>query len=475
MFSKLFHSKAVGFSLKEDLIHYAVASFYQNKIRIHQADSFHIESKAALHKFQSYLKLYPAAVCHCPSSILIKSLIDQKIPQKDKQKILNYQMESISLNDPVIFNETPNKSTLIAVKENSVKELKEKLKALEFKAQKTILRPLAIAFLSNLTNKDYAAKVILFFSFSSVDFIFTNQDQLQHYSSFDCSFHTPEQIALKILRLIFVISESKPMIKHIEIGGLFDQHHEIIQILQTHAGYDLPKKINSCVEPQYHSYLPEIGLALNVLNSSDVGLNKINTLDLYQIFRKKIKVHLSLIGTIALLCLLFWHMKFSQIKNSNQQLLVQNLTILGLNEDKPLKFSFDQLTKLKNKIGEIQKKYPPFSYQADVPTVSEVLLYLSELNQTLHLKENASSFIIEDFKYHLISFPTIKSPNIPYKVQVTFSFSTDSSLTARKIHESLLKAKSIIDINKKVDWSYQNNCYKVSFYLKNLSPAKLYD
>lgn len=118
----------------------------------------------------------------------------------------------------------------------------------------------------------------------------------------------------------------------------------------------------------------------------------------------------------------------------------------------------------------IQKydKEPVFLLQA--PTVSEVLAWISNSPLFTTLQKAGDPIELIGLKYNLVSMPKIGHARDPYQAKVEIQFGLKQSMSARKLHEDLLRGDYLVDSSQEITWEPLNDGYQASFYLKNRAP-----
>ena len=115
----------------------------------------------------------------------------------------------------------------------------------------------------------------------------------------------------------------------------------------------------------------------------------------------------------------------------------------------------------------IQKADKESPYLPQVPSVAEVLTWLSSHPLVEAMRYGNDPLNLLNIKYELVSFPHIGAMTKPYRGKIEIEFQVKSPMNARKFHESLLQSNAMVDPNEEVTWEALLNSYRVSFYLKN--------
>lgn len=121
---------------------------------------------------------------------------------------------------------------------------------------------------------------------------------------------------------------------------------------------------------------------------------------------------------------------------------------------------------------EIQATPQMFPLQPNVPTVSDVLAWISTHPQFVPSKSSAndqelSSLEIENFNYTMIRRPEPNKKQEKYQVKVEVEFSSPSPKMAREFHDALIAPNDIVDPKAEIKWNSNRNKYTTSFYLKD--------
>ena len=114
------------------------------------------------------------------------------------------------------------------------------------------------------------------------------------------------------------------------------------------------------------------------------------------------------------------------------------------------------------------KNKKPFAYSSPLPTVSDVLAWISTHPKlsSYQEKEGKDVFIeMEKVKYQMVKYPHVGAENQSYQVQVELAFRCTSPQAARAFH-SALQEDSLIDDKKQISWKNQESFYQASFFLK---------
>ncbi len=224
-------------------------------------------------------------------------------------------------------------------------------------------------------------------------------------------------------------------------------------------------------------YLVEVGSAL-ILNpisksSPNFALKRDSYRSIYKQYRKPLHLSLILLSSLFLVHSLIWKTQMQKQMKINQNIYSEILSMPSIewNELQTLYSpQFEGERSIQNLdliFTQPSKRSAPFLLKPNTFLVSETLAWLKNLYSQLTINGEERPFILDQFEYKLVSTPTMKKQKTPYLVKVSMTFSTNSPETARQLHELLLKEKNFIQMKKKLSWSFQNNLYQASFYLKN--------
>jgi hypothetical protein len=117
------------------------------------------------------------------------------------------------------------------------------------------------------------------------------------------------------------------------------------------------------------------------------------------------------------------------------------------------------------------KKYDKEAlFLLQAPTVSEVLAWISNNAMFTSLAKQGDPFDLIHLQYHLVSFPKIGHMRDPYQAKVELQFRLKHSMSARNLHEELLRGDHLVDSSQEIIWEPFNDGYQATFYLKNRVP-----
>lgn len=130
--------------------------------------------------------------------------------------------------------------------------------------------------------------------------------------------------------------------------------------------------------------------------------------------------------------------------------------------------SQDQLSLRISLLEKELKSIPDlFPLEPNIPTVSDVLAWLSTHPKVLGNNSSAPLIKLEAFNYSLIKRPEITKKQDKYQVKVDLEFSSANPTAAREFHDALLAPNQFIDPKAEVKWSTQKGRYKTTFLLKD--------
>lgn len=145
-------------------------------------------------------------------------------------------------------------------------------------------------------------------------------------------------------------------------------------------------------------------------------------------------------------------------KNNGEVLAVANL-----NRD-------DLLERLEFIHKDIQGTPDSFPLFANTPTVSDVLVWLSNHPYVVHVNEDGSKesrLELENFNYTMLKRPVQGKKQEKYQVKVELEFSSPTPKWAREFHDALIVPNDYVDAKSEVKWSTNRGHYRTSFYLKD--------
>ncbi len=108
---------------------------------------------------------------------------------------------------------------------------------------------------------------------------------------------------------------------------------------------------------------------------------------------------------------------------------------------------------------KISKDAKAFPLVPDLPSAREVVAWLSELQEPVDIIQ---------FNYTLVQYPKAGGKHEPYSVKVDIEFTAENPEIAHRFQDAVEKAPTFIDKNQKVQWSVEQNSYKLSFNLRKI-------
>jgi hypothetical protein len=114
--------------------------------------------------------------------------------------------------------------------------------------------------------------------------------------------------------------------------------------------------------------------------------------------------------------------------------------------------------------SKIKKEIKPFPFYLNTLNVSNFLKYLNNLD--------IGEIEIKKINYDLEKFPNLSEKNEPYLTKIQIEFLASDISLAREFHLKLLNDKKFINSSKDIHLDILNNCYKLTFYLKNNTGLK---
>lgn len=137
--------------------------------------------------------------------------------------------------------------------------------------------------------------------------------------------------------------------------------------------------------------------------------------------------------------------------------------------------SIEQLTaeELLNRVEflneEISKAPQPIALMPNIPTVSDLLAWLSNHPNVVfkdpEKNERQPLVQIEHLSYSLLKRPEEKKKGGRYEVKVELEFTSPTPKVAREFHDALIEDNSFIDPKGEVKWSSNRGVYRTSFFL----------
>jgi hypothetical protein len=223
-------------------------------------------------------------------------------------------------------------------------------------------------------------------------------------------------------------------------------------------------------------YAISIGLSLDTLlkDKSSLQFRQEEFTSKKQLRRARFSLFLFTLS-ICILSLLLFFTSEKIFKNKEANLLSQLSTIEKSEQISSSDLSFtsipEKIKKLNEKIINESKKSP---YLSLAPRVCYLLEWLS----TNPLFKEANKEIVEilTIDYDLVSYPTIENPKKSCLAKVALSLKIKDPEIAKKIHESISKTSTLVDLTKEITWEELTvSTYHTSFFLKNKTFEEFYD
>lgn len=134
---------------------------------------------------------------------------------------------------------------------------------------------------------------------------------------------------------------------------------------------------------------------------------------------------------------------------------------------------------LSNRLTEFDELFftkDAYPHTPDLPSVSKTLEWLSGMaikaseGKTSEGKANEGGdapLELSTFNYTVVRRPDKAHPRERYQVRVDIEFSAPTAAKARRFHELLLSADSLVDTKQEVKWSLIASKWRASFFLKD--------
>lgn len=476
MISNFISYKSLGFSIDEYTLKYALISKTKNNFTVEKEEKFSLDCKTALQSFIELSQKVPTA-CSFPSYLGL--LRTEKLPQKKRAHatlILKNKVESTLLSDQVLLKDWKSqKKTLsyYAIKEKTVHKFNEKCKNLGLVCDHLHPQSFAYASLLAINNTGLEPKMYLCFNEWGCEVIILKKKVL-----LECFYlQSCTSLFIEKLHQRLHLLESKYKLPSSKVEVLNDSGASFAILDSITAKSDFHFERTQFPKFLLHKeYLGEIGSALILMETRQCFPSFMPQNKTYPLLKKKYKHHLLSSLLLILLTLgvqaALWTQRIGEQKKANQLLYSQ---IIGQIKKKPLKPSENLPTKLENKkaltsinkilLSRIQKT-PPYPLKPNTLLVTEVLMWFKSMYDQLPTDHYSNPIKLNSLEYKLVSYPIYKKKKAPYLVRVSLSFKASSPEIARGFHQLLLKDKEVIQSQKKVTWTFQNNLYHASFYLK---------
>ncbi len=466
--------KAIGLSIHQYTLKYALISKNKNEFTILEARTIDLTCKTALHSVQSLLEKVPAGASFPSKRGLLRSL-ELHIKKKSHiRSFLKNKIESSLLAEAVALRFWERRKgcfSFYGLKKSSLNQLDLSLQEKELSCDHLHPSSFAYAALINFLHPSKGLKIWICLTEASAEVLLFDENILVEGVNIEqgAFFET------EILRSIFSMrSKMEHISEELGILGTSLKRESLLKEIKERTPFstyepplnNLPKK-----------YLLEVGSAL-ILNPTkrrapNFTLKGETYRSVYKQYRKPLHLSLILLGSLFLVHALTWRLQTQTQKHINQNIYSEILRMPSIDwKELPSLYSpqFEGERSIQNLdliFTQPSKRSAPFPLRPNTFLVSETLAWLKKLYSQLPVNGVKRPFVLDHFEYKLVSLPSIKKPKAPYLVKVDMTFSASSPQTARQLHELLLKEKDFIQMKKKLSWSFQNNLYQASFYLKN--------
>lgn len=207
-------------------------------------------------------------------------------------------------------------------------------------------------------------------------------------------------------------------------------------------------------------FAPAIGLCLSALQAKEIAPQFREKEKIHSYYIKKISQKIG--ATIGCALLLFGVTFFGLQHVVNTKRDILRLEIAKFTKNYPSIFEEKELSleEIQAKLTRVKEYKPYFSSPI---LASDMLDYLS--THPILNKEN-THFEIHDFKYLLVSYPSLKKPNDKYRVKLQISFHADSPTHAKEFYDYLLKEDPNVDSKQEISFNRSDHGYQVAFFLK---------
>lgn len=123
-----------------------------------------------------------------------------------------------------------------------------------------------------------------------------------------------------------------------------------------------------------------------------------------------------------------------------------------------------RLSSLEKEIQAIPQIFP---LQPNVPTVSDVLAWITSHPIVKNSAQESDGLQVENFNYAMVKRPDPTKKQEKYQVKVELEFSTPTPKLAREFHDALIAPNDIVDPKGEIKWNSNRDLYRTSFYLKD--------
>ncbi len=472
MFLKFFSKKLIGFSIDKQTLRYALITVKQNKIIVEESHIFSINCKTALHRLQHLLTLYPSCFSTSATKSLLATGAEDIKSKRDRQIVVKNKIESLLPTEEICLSSLDGPSSksvpYFCLKQNTLIEMQNLYEKLLLLPQKCIVSSQALLSLEYFFAKPTQKKVLLYFSKEDVELLFLIDKKLKNSVSFSTKNLTPQKIIKRVLKEFYLLFPEKETIA-LAIHGSPSFLEELLQAIKGIPYLKLDKSLYGSFETEHPEFLIEIGAAFGLLGIFKHNFQKSSFGKALKVYKRPIFIQSLLICGIFFLSLFSWNLKISQIEAQNTLILEKSFSTLGkkLSKEQSLN-STHVLNKL---LKEKQKATPSYQLQTNDFSVTETLMWIATIFNKVK-EERSPPFIIENFKYCRSQTSAHQKGKKPQHLKVAITFSADNSPIARKVYDEICKSKHIVDTTKKIDWSYQNNQYQATFFLKNKGTRK---
>jgi hypothetical protein len=206
-------------------------------------------------------------------------------------------------------------------------------------------------------------------------------------------------------------------------------------------------------------YALPIGLALDALSDD---AHSVHLLLKGAKQRKKMRRFSCLYAALcSALALLTWSSTTLLLQKRETHLYTQ---LRAWHDDAPSSF----YTALQSWEQSVRKQGQAFPYAPTVPSVSDLLAYLSTHPQ-LHAEEPGEHIFLQRVHYTLDRYPKIDGAREPYEAKVSIDLAASAPRLARAFHEALRRGDVLVDARRPITWEAGHNTYTATFYLKKTS------
>lgn len=175
---------------------------------------------------------------------------------------------------------------------------------------------------------------------------------------------------------------------------------------------------------------------------------------------------LALLAGSCLLSFALWTLGIQSQAMSKQKMLesLERTSIQQFSSKGPIEKQIDQW------ISAIETNMDEYPYILQSPKATQVLAWLSSHPLLKELEQEKDPIDLKEFKYQLVSFPTIHSEKDRFVAKIELEFNFKSPMHARKFHESLRAGDDWIDPKLEITWDALEQGYRTTFFMKNRRP-----